>query len=57
MNLGKGWRTFALAVLVVIAGGIEAIDDPTDLRAWATIGVGAVIAGLRAITTTAPGKS
>lgn len=54
-DFGKGWRTFAIAALTVVIGGVTAIDDPQDWKAWAIIVAGALMAGLRAMTNTPPG--
>jgi hypothetical protein len=53
----KGWKTFTIAALTVIVGGVATINDPGDYRAWVILAAGALMAGLRAITTTAPGRS
>lgn len=45
-----------MAALAVVAGGIGAISDSSDWKAWALLATGAVMAGLRAITDTPPGK-
>jgi len=52
----KGWRTFAIAVIGVLVGGYATIDNPDDPLAWSILVLSALMAGLRAITTTAPGK-
>lgn len=51
----KGWRTFIVAAGTVFVGGVAIIEDPSDWKAWAVLGAGALMAGLRAITTTPPG--
>jgi len=55
MTKFKGWRTFAIAALTFVIGGVAAINDPSDWRAWVILVAGAAMAGLRAITTTPPG--
>lgn len=52
----KGYRTFAIAALAMIAGGIAAIQDTSDWRSWALLVTGAVMAGLRAVTDSPPGR-
>jgi len=52
----KGYRTFAIAALAVVAGGIAAIQDTSDWRSWALLATGALMAGLRAITDSPPGR-
>lgn len=51
----KGWRTFVMAAIGAVIGGVALIEDPDDWRAWVILGLSAVMAGMRAMTTTPPG--
>jgi hypothetical protein len=60
----KGWRTRALAALVVVIGALELYAPgmwaallPKEYQGIATIGIGVAIYILRQITTTPPGKA
>lgn len=57
MTAFVGFRTFLAAALGAVASGVGIIIDPYDWRGWAGLALSAVMAGLRAVTTTPPGKA
>lgn len=57
MNLPfAGFKTFFAAIVTIVLGGGFIIDDPSDTKAWVIAIVGLLMAGLRAVTSTPPGK-
>lgn len=59
----KGWKTLAFAVALAVGGVVQTFDWASVIpqnKTWsgvAMLGVGAVVAALRYVTTTPIGKS
>jgi len=62
MNAIKGWKTLAFALVMAVLGVMQTFDWTTVVpqdKTWSgavMIGIGAVIAALRMVTTTPVGK-
>lgn len=58
----KGWKTLAFALAIAVGGVLQAFDWATVIpqdKTWSgvvMIAIGAAVAGLRAVTSTAVGK-
>lgn len=53
----KGWKTAAFALAVTVLGGVQAffqsVEMDTETQGYILMGIGAAVAGLRAVSTTA----
>jgi hypothetical protein len=59
----KGWKTLGFALALALGGVLQTFDWATVIpqnKTWSgvvMVAIGGIVAGLRAITTTAVGKS
>lgn len=61
MEVGKGWRSIAASIAVIVLGAAQAIVElipmETQTQGYVLMGIGAAFAALRVVTTTPVGKS
>jgi hypothetical protein len=53
----KGYRTYIAAAITAIAGVISVATLPDTKAGWTALGMSALMAALRAITSTPPGQA